>query len=592
MRSTPRALTLLLLGAALLFLPSAAFAGAPTTAPAEIRSEGFETAPAADWLIEPVGGQFPPPAAWWGRVTQRAYSGSYGLWCAGSPNGWGTGLYPNFAGGLATLNLPQLADYYSATLSYEYTMPSLGSDDGLSLNILWDSTPHTEWDYHYARPLTAASTWRTDAWDMSAPGNAVNISRQPGRVRFQFLDFYGNTYESPKAGEGATIDDVLVTGYKYGPVRGLAATTTGSDVQLSWAAPARSTATGAIPEERSVTYRVWRAPNVVPYVWSELTTDRTAATAFTDTDTAALRGPYRYVVQTWDPGTGGGYGVLDPTATGQSVTRTFVADPLAPAFTITGIPSSPTPNAVLPGVSTTETPRPAVSAMLDGLPFTIGSSITAEGFHGLVVRITTLDDRVAEQVVSFTIDRHAPSTTSDAPRSTVLAPVTVHLSVVDGPAPNPAGVRATYYSLDGAAYKTYAGSIYVSSYRDHTLSYYSVDNAGNKESTHSVTFSNRFRETLSVKSSVTTGRYRHSFTLSGYLYKGYAGDHVYLKYQRPGSSTWYSVTRHATAASGTRGRWSYSFFPTKKGTYHFKAYFGGTTARYKVTSPTISVVVK
>lgn len=310
MRRSWLAFASLAIGFVVLSAPSAALAVAPAVTPAVIRAEGFETAPASDWLIEMVYDPIVTPTAYWGRVTQRAASGSYGLWCAGAPSGWGTGVYPDFTGGLATLALPQLTDYYSATLSYKYTMPSLGSDDGNAFNVLWDTTPHALWDYHFGRPLTAVNGWNTDTWDMSAPANKVNVSRRPARVRFNFLDSYGNFYETPTTGEGATIDDVLVSGYRYGPVRSLAATLVAGDTHVTWSVPWRSTdATSA--EERAITYRVWRSPDVMPYAWTELTASATGGTSLTDTGTPS--GAFRYAVQAVEPG-GPGYGELGVSA--------------------------------------------------------------------------------------------------------------------------------------------------------------------------------------------------------------------------------------------------------------------------------------
>ena len=67
------------------------------------------------------------------------------------------------------------------------------------------------------------------------PSRPVNLSRTPGKVRFRFIDDTSAWDESPTTGEGPTIDDVTVSGYKYGPVRGLHTTSVSADsVGLAW----------------------------------------------------------------------------------------------------------------------------------------------------------------------------------------------------------------------------------------------------------------------------------------------------------------------------------------------------------------------
>ncbi len=314
MRRHRALVALIALAVVLTQFPAAAFAAVagPTTGPAVIRSEGFETLPyGSDLVIEPALAGPPDATAYWGRITQRAYSGSYGLWCAGSVPGdpaatpWTTyaGLYPDFTYGVAAFSLPQLSDYYSSSLEYRYLMPSIGAADAESFNVMW-GPDGSSWDTHPNRPVTGV--WLAESWDLSAPANSQNLSRKAGVARFGFVDMVEGFLESPTTGEGPTIDDVVISGYKFGPVRSLAASDVSGNAHLTWAVPWRSTAAIAA-EERPVAYRVWRSPDVAPYSWTELTSTRQTATTFDDP--TPLTGTYRYAVQAWDPGTGTGYGV-------------------------------------------------------------------------------------------------------------------------------------------------------------------------------------------------------------------------------------------------------------------------------------------
>jgi hypothetical protein len=336
------AVSTLLLGAAL--APARALAaGAPALAATTIVSDGFEPGSTSrfvlDWALPSPGD---PSPAYWGPVTAVKRTGLRSLWCAGSIPGqttttaWTTfsGRYPNYTAGLATLALPELSGYYSATLDYWYRMPSIGSNDGGSLNVLWSAAVGSDlWDYHASWPTVA--DWTHVTFDLTVPTPAgqsrpVDLSRTPGKVRFIFMDDTG-AFESPTNGEGPAIDDVVVSGYKFGPVRGLHAAVLGGGVHLTWTAPARSVALSAPDEDRAVAYRVWRAPNVAPYDWTELTVARTTGTSFDDPDPRP--GGSRYLVQAWDPGTGPGYGEVD--VPGGTAAVLIGSPPPVPLSTIT-----------------------------------------------------------------------------------------------------------------------------------------------------------------------------------------------------------------------------------------------------------------
>ena len=146
---------------------------------------------------------------------------------------------------------------------------------------------------------------------LSAPSNSINLSRTSGILDFQFVSDSDQT----TTGIGPSIDDVSITGYKYGPVRSLNAVRSGSHVDLSWAAPYTSTA-NTVADTRPIAYRVWRADNATPSDWTELTglngVNRTALLTFEDTSPS--HNASRYFVQAWDTGTGAGYGAGNPSA--------------------------------------------------------------------------------------------------------------------------------------------------------------------------------------------------------------------------------------------------------------------------------------
>jgi hypothetical protein len=572
--------------------PRAAYAAGPVLTPGNVFSESFDgTQPARLQLDWPYG--LTPPA-YWGVITQRRHTGSSGLWCAGNvfgnpvANGWTTfgGRYPDNTAGLATFDVPELANYYSSTLDYWYLLPSRGSADFSALNVMWSATLSPPWQSNAEQAVV--TTWTPVSYSMSVPTpdnqiRPISLSRSAGYIRFQFFDDYGDSGENPTNGEGPTLDDVAVNGWMYGPVRGLAVNMAGSTAHVTWSTPWRSTAATST-EERPIVYRVYRE-QVGSSAWTELTTNPVAGTSFDDGNTEALSGPYRYVVQATDAaGTGFGEVVLSRDAT----THVFVQAAGAPIFTINPIPT-PTRFDVTPAYTTTESPSPSHVATLDGSPFTIGNTVTAEGPHVLSVRLTGSGGASSEQFASFTIDKSAPVTHDNAPAGIQLAATQILLTATD----KYTSVARTEYKLDTAANWTTqpSGGVWITAWGDHTLYYRSIDAAGNVEATQHVHLSMRQPTTLSIAPSTYSPTHGHAFTVSGYLAPGLKNEHILVKYQKPGSSKWYSVTVHTTA-SGTRGKWSYKYTPAKKGTYHFKAWYDTTTKKYRSGSSTLAVTAK
>jgi hypothetical protein len=483
----------IVLGLALALSPACASAAVtgPAATPAVIRSEGFETLPYGSGLtIEPVD-LLPTATAYWGRITQRSYAGSYGLWCAGSvpgnpaASGWTSfgGMYPDFTYGLATFDLAQLSGYYSSTLAYRYLMPSLGAADADSFNVMW-GTSGTSWDTHPGRPVTP--TWASESWDLSAPANSMNMSRKAGIVRFGFVDLLEDFSQSPTTGEGATIDDVVVSGYKFGPVRSFAASVVGGKARLTWQTPWRSTeATGS--EERPVAYRVWRAPDVAPYAWTELTSSRQSALEFDDP--ASLDGTYRYAVQAWDTGSGVGYGSHSSAALSLG---TPAAPPAAPSGLVLA-PSAPAPSVQLTWAdNATGEDGYVVERSENGGAFEGAATLPAdstsyrdalEGLSGARQWGSTWTYRIRAvgggggsgyaTTAGIRLDT-TPPTTPAAVGASYVSPASITIIAND----TQSGVAWTEYQVDTSA--PASGSVaVVPAYGTHTIIYRAMDVAGN-----------------------------------------------------------------------------------------------------------------
>lgn len=303
-------------------LPPSALAAAPPSAPQQVFATGFEEGsfPPVGLQLTPAPG-FPVSRAYWDRNTSIKRSGGYGLWCSGS-NVASWPVYPEGTRGYADVDLTALQDYYSASLDYYYTMPSLGVSDDNSFIGMWyvygDGYPVDSRTY----AKTAVGVWSAVSSNLTAVTNTINLSRTRGSLRFKFIDTYEYSGDYPKTGIGASIDDLVVAGYKYGPVRTLSAEQSGTSIQLTWAKPYRSTGETSL-EERDVSYRVWRSPKD-QNDWTELTSSRISATSFLD-GTAAENTWYDYQVQAWDTGTGTGYGELAGKVSGKVATAPSIA---------------------------------------------------------------------------------------------------------------------------------------------------------------------------------------------------------------------------------------------------------------------------
>lgn len=384
-----RRLLILAAASAVFLAPSIATATPPTT-PGQMRPEiGFEGTYPPDGMT--IGTSWSYAPAWWGRITTRARSGSYGLWCAGTQGGVATLspsplTYPQKTDSFSSLDLTQTADFYSSRLELWYTLPSRGAADADSFYVAWyPSDAPVQRQVNYEWPLTAVNTWRNVAFDLTSPANWVNLSRRASKVEFNFFDHH--ELSGAKVGEGITIDDIRVTGYKYGPARAIVTTQPGAAVRLDWGQPARSTASSA-DDTRTLAWRVWRAPGSSPADWTELTTARASVRSWVDT-AAVIGQSYVYLVQAWDPGAGIGYG--------EPATRTAT---VVPVFSLA---MSPSATEVLAGDTV-------------GYTYTVRNLVTGP-LHGVAIA----DDRLGSVLTSVTL---APGESRIATKAAVLAATT------------------------------------------------------------------------------------------------------------------------------------------------------------------------
>ena len=584
---------------AMALVPPAAMAvTGPAFSSRTIMSEGFEGAAPARLTLEPMVSGGYPTSAYWGPITQQKHAGTSGLWCAGRiPNSASTtawtafgGKYPNYTAGLATLTLPELGDYYSAKLDFWYRMPTpLGSADGEAFNVLWSSTVGgTFWDYHVGWPVT--STWRHETLDMSVPTpvsfyRPVNLSRTPGMVRFQFTDDV-SAYESPQNGEGPTIDDVTVSGFKYGPVREVRATSISADaVALAWTKPARSTAIAG-DDTRTITYHVWRSRDAQPYSWTEVGTGFTGTTC---TDSSPKGGAWRYVVQAWDPSPGTGYGELEtsagvPVLVDTAPESTIVLDPASPGSDgLYVVPPTVTVTREFEGAtywrwgSGAFTRETAVS-------FQVPSPVTTDTTRTLEVYSTNTlgTEETPHKFVTYSlggVDGTPPTTTWVGAVATYVAKASIVLTATDV---GGLGVAETWWSFDGGAPRQ--GTVLSTTKPGaHTLEFWSVDKAGNKEPPVTKSFTVLTATRLSITSDHTSIVHRHAVKLSGIITPNvYAGTHIEVWVLRPGS---HAYTRLTTRHSYAYHHWSYTYYPATAGKWYFKVKLPQTT-RYAPSEST------
>lgn len=298
-------------------LAGAAYGAPPYSQPQPIYSTGFEPGqPSAE--VAPIVILGDSVSAFWGGSGTVFRSGAKGLWCAGTDASTGgpgafVSTYPAFTRGFADLRIPALADYFESSLSFWYLMPSLGRDDHFTVSVgrLGESGVTTaQPTYVSGDEVAVSSAWKERRYRLGS-GTLSSASRQPLVVRFVFID---NVESAPFGllGRGPTIDDVAVTGYKYGPVRNPTATwSDGVGMELTWRTPAAS-AYSTADDPRPIRYRIWRSPRNADKWTALASVAPMSATGFVD-GTAGRAHAYDYAVQAWDGDGASRYGVQSPT---------------------------------------------------------------------------------------------------------------------------------------------------------------------------------------------------------------------------------------------------------------------------------------
>lgn len=310
-------MTVILAGSALWLGSAAAFA-APATTPMTVYTNGFE---ATDGPFEMVTS--PVSVASWGPITNVKRSGTRSLWIAGTqPTKFP--VYPVDTNGSAYVRLYNLSQYYSATISHWYISPSRGAADENSFKFQYQNVPYT---FSKTVVIPDATAWTQKSYNLASLTNG-QLSRTRVDVQFRFFDSSEGGGITVGNGQGPAIDDFAVTGWKYGPPRQAAVGQVGTNMKITWARPDRAVGSST-PEERTISYRVWRSPKDANS-WTEVSpAGRLGNSALSHLDPITQEGvAFEYMVQAWDPGTGTGYG--------QAVKTGSISAPAAnPSLTMT-----------------------------------------------------------------------------------------------------------------------------------------------------------------------------------------------------------------------------------------------------------------
>lgn len=188
-----------------------------------------------------------------------------------------------------------------------------------------------------------------------------------------------------------------------------------------------------------------------------------------------------------------------------SETRSFSLDFTPPVLGVTGVVNGQYSSVPLTPVVTVQELHPGtLVATLDGAPFTLGTTVSTEGAHLLVIRAVDGAGNVAERAMGFTLDFTPPevwvSWIKDG--QYVNHEVAPAFDVVDA---NLASVTAT---LDGAAFTS---GTFVTAEGTHILVVTAVDRAGN-QTVRTVTFTLDFTLPVLSVMGVSEGALGTSFT--------------------------------------------------------------------------------
>lgn len=98
-----------------------------------------------------------------------------------------------------------------------------------------------------------------------------------------------------------------------------------------------------------------------------------------------------------------------------SAARAFFIDRTPPSINISGVPSGLTNQIVTPVITITDASPVTNQLSLDGAPYIIGTAISSDGVHVLLVRSTDAAGNTSTQQVRFEIDRTPPDVTITHP---------------------------------------------------------------------------------------------------------------------------------------------------------------------------------
>ena len=567
---------------ALFLMASAAFA-APPSVPAVMQSVTFESANATDTLqvytsYDPFGTHAPAPSTW-GIVTQRYLGGTHGFWCGGST----PALWPNYQAGTrggAVLYVPDASQYFESTIQFSYIEPSIGVIDYPQPFVVnWASPSPTSSAGTYVDAfLPITSTWTTVTRTRGAAGN--NPPLTAGWLRFQFES---NPVQD-LTGEGATVDDISITGYEFGPVNSLsAARQQGAlgNVDINWVKPsARGTNT---PDPRTIWYRIWRH-DLAANTWVELTGSAISARTFIDTS-ADVAHSYQYAVQAYDSASNTvQWGVLSTSAT---VDKAIVSPPdtTPPSTTIQATPASNAagwnPTDVAVGLTAVDDLSGSGVAgtyyTLDGglqQSYNTAFTLSTEGVHTLSYWSVDASGNVEPaNTATIRIDKTLPLLSLDA-----AGPYTGTATIHAIPSDALSGLGHVDIKLDSAtSWTSGATQLSTSVLGSHTVYARAFDLAGNERD---VSASFTVLAPPYVALSTTTKlvgpssvRVKKSLKLTGTISLSAAPGRVTITMTRLVGRRWRS---YATAkVTVVRGNFSYSFKPRYRGSWRFVATYSG-----------------
>jgi hypothetical protein len=555
------------------------FGGPPDSGPGTVAKYGFES-PADSFASNAANTDYvvgeTPTSAYWGRTAQDMYTGSAALWCAGTayPAGTPSNAWPTYLPGTrgkTSVTLPELAEYYSASVSMMYKMETLGAD-GAEDYFAFVRKSGTRSGYTIL-PVTGASGWLQYTYDLSASTSYPRLSRVPASLGLEFYDYTEGSFDGlNKVGTGPLVDDFTVFGYKYGPIRSVSVSSPAEgQVALSWPTPYDAVGS-SVPDTRTISYRVWRAETGTE-LWTELTAGgRVSANAFTDVS-AVIGKRYVYVVQAWDPGTGQGRGEQSAAAA-------------LPASTYTITSSSGAGGSISP--NTIQTVDAGASKAFTIIP-TSGYRIADVKVDGVSIGAVpgyVFTNLTANHTIAASFDpipANAYTVTPSAGAGGSISPATVQTVSHGSASPaftiTPAsGYRVADVLVDGVSVGAVTTYTFSNVTANHAIAASFAANAPVVPTP--VTLSTTTK--LSGPASIKVGR---TLKLTGTVSPSAAPGKVTIVKTRLVGKKWRSAGSATVSVSG--GTYRYSFKPTKKGTWRLVAkYTGGRIGpdSYKASS--------